>query len=145
MTTVTRDEFEEVKTLLLSAARYAESAQRRADALEANRELDRQDRLLQETRFDRRIEQMLSQLERSQIQQERTQMQIEALVANQASTQQKLDALTVRVQQISDRVDGFITESQRLLSGQADRINRLEGISERLEGILSYLVRKSDQ
>jgi hypothetical protein len=46
---------------------------------------------------------------------------------------------------MSDRVDAFVFEAQRLLTGQADRISKLEGISERLEGILAYLVRKEGQ
>jgi len=39
-------------------------------------------------------------------------------------------------------LQSFLFESQRLLGNQAERIQQLEGISERLEAILSYLVRK---
>lgn len=101
--TVTRDEFEEVKQLLGSAARYAESANRG--------------------------------LERLEVAQQRSQLQIDQLTA-------KIDQLTIKLDQPSDRVDSFIAESQRIMTGQTERIAQLEGISGRLEAILSYLVRQ---
>lgn len=46
----------------------------------------------------------------------------------QARTQAQLDSLSVKVDRMSDRVDTFVFEAQRLLTGQADRISKLEGI-----------------
>lgn len=103
MNNVTRDEFETVKELLASAARYAESAHRGLDRLE--------------------------------LAQDRTQLQ--------------LDRLSVRMEELAEaqkrteaRLETFIFESQRLMSGHADRLAKLEGISERLEALLAYVIRK---
>jgi uncharacterized protein (DUF3084 family) len=110
MSTVTRDEFETVKELLVSAARYAELA-------------------------NQKLAQVATQ------QQVNTQA-IGEISQQQNRTQQQLDQLSVRVTQLSERIDSFVFESQRLITGQAERVDRLEGISERLEAILAYLVRK---
>ncbi len=110
MSTVTRDEFETVKQLLASAARYAESA---------NQKLDR-----------------------VATQQEANTIAIANLGEAQKTTQAQLDQLSVRVTQLSERVDSFVFESQRLHNQHAEKIEQLQGISERLEAILAYLVRK---
>lgn len=103
MTTVTRDEFETVKELLFSAARYAESANQKLDQVAGK---------------------------------------VDQLAESQLRSQAQLDLLSVRVTQLSERIDSFVFESQRLFTGHGERITQLEGISERLEGILAYLVRK---
>jgi uncharacterized protein (DUF3084 family) len=109
-TSVTRDEFEQIKTLLASAARYAEAANAGLGRLEAA--------------------------------QQRSQFQIDQLTL-------RIDQLTLRVDQLLEaqrkteqRFEAFLFESQRLMTSHAERLNKLEGISERLEGILSYLVRQ---
>ncbi|NJN85565.1 MAG: hypothetical protein HC881_03650 [Leptolyngbyaceae cyanobacterium SL_7_1] len=103
MNNITRDEFETVKELLGSAARYAESAHRGLDRLE--------------------------------LAQQRSQLQIDQLTV-------KIDQLAEAQKKTEQRLESFIFESQRLLSGHAERITKLEGITERLEAILSYLVRR---
>lgn len=100
---VTQDEFETVKQLLGSAARYAESANRGLDRLE--------------------------------LAQQRTQLQLDQLAL-------KVDQLTEIQKKTEQRLDAFIAESQRLMTAHADRMNKLEGISERLEGLLAYVIRK---
>ncbi|MGI0484006.1 hypothetical protein ACN4EK_01145 [Pantanalinema rosaneae CENA516] len=127
MSTVTRDEFETVKELLLSAARYAESANRGLDRLETAQERS-------QLRIDRLIEV-----------QERTQAQLDHLEAAQNRTQAQLDALTLKVDAVSSRVDAFVAASQHYFAKHGESIEQLKGISERLEGILAYLVRKDQQ
>ena len=124
MTTVTRDEFETVKELLVSAARYAESANQKLDQVAEQQKVNTE---------------AIWQLQTAQ---DRTQSQLDQLSATQTQTQKQLDQLAVRVTQMSERVDSFVFESQRLFTGHGERITKLEGISERLEGILAYLVRK---
>lgn len=111
------DEFVTVKTLLASAASYAESANRGLDRLTLKRE-----------ESQRQIDQLRET-------QQTSQQQIDQLTA-------PLDALTVRVDRMSDRVDSFVFTAQHYFSQHSERINKLEGIAERLEGILSYLVRR---
>lgn len=127
MTTVTRDEFETVKELLVSAARYAESANQKLNQVAEQQQVNTQ------------------AIGQHQIAQNRTQSQIDQLSAVQSQTQQQLDLLSVRVTQLSERIDSFVFESQRLFTGHGERITKLEGISERLEGILAYLVRKQGE
>jgi len=50
--------------------------------------------------------------------------------------------LRLAQQTTEERLQSFLFESQRLLGNHAERIQQLEGISERLEAILSYLIRK---
>ena len=86
-------------------------------------------------RLGEKIDQSAAELKQAQ---DRTQQHLDELSQKQERTQQQLDTL-------GQRVDSFVFESQRLMLGHADRIQKLEGISERLEGILSYLVRKDGQ
>ncbi|MBD1911265.1 hypothetical protein [Leptolyngbya sp. FACHB-8] len=113
MASVTREEFETVKELLGSAARYAESANRG--------------------------------VERLQMAQENTQMQISLLAQSQRLTDQRLEALAAQAQKTEQRLESFISETQRLLTGQAERLAQLEVIADRLAGVLAYLTRKDDQ
>jgi uncharacterized protein (DUF3084 family) len=124
MSTVTRDEFETVKQLLASAARYAESANQKLDRVATQQETNTT---------------AIADLRETQ---ERTQQQLDQLSQKQDRTQTQLDQLSVRVTQMSERVDSFVFESQRLHSQHAEKIEQLKGISERLEAILAYLVRK---
>jgi TolA-binding protein len=110
MNNVTHDEFETVKELLGSAARYAESAHRGLNQLE--------------------------------LAQQRSQLQIDELATMQRQSQLKLDELAEAQKKTEQRLESFVFEVQRLMSGHAERISQLEGISGRLEAILSYIVRK---
>ena len=96
---VTRDEFEIVKELLASAARYAESANRGIEDL--------------------------------RLAQAQTEVQMQRLMLAQERTEQRLES--------------FIYEVQRLTTSHAERIDKLEGISERLVGVLAYLMRKDQR
>ena len=84
--TVTRDEFEDVKQLLASAARYAESANARLDRVAAQQELNTN------------VIALLGQ-------------KIDALTTAQQRTQQQLDALSGNV----DRLSGEISEMRVLM------------------------------
>ncbi|NJL55663.1 hypothetical protein HC928_11015 [bacterium] len=103
MTSVTRDEFETVKELLSSAARYAESANRGLDRLE--------------------------------LAQQRTQLQLDQLAM-------KLDQLVEAQKKTEQRLESFIFEAQRLMIKHSESIEQLKGMTERLDGVLAYLVRK---
>jgi hypothetical protein len=86
-----------------------------------------------------RIERAVEALLQSQV---HAQQQIDLLGAAQTRTQGQLDALSVRTTQMSERIDSFVSAVQFQQTLHIDRINQLEGISERLEGILSGLVRR---
>jgi hypothetical protein len=103
MSNITRDEFETVKDLLTSAARYAESAHRGLDRLE--------------------------------ITQQRSQLQIDQLTL-------KLDQLAEAQKKTEQRLESFIFESQRLIVKHSESIEQLKGMTERLDGVLAYLIRK---
>lgn len=90
--TVTRDEFEEVKSLLGAAARYGESTSRRLDQLA---------------------------------------VRVDQLAEAQRKTEQRLES--------------FMYETQRILTAHAETIQQLRGISDRLEALLSYVIRKQER
>jgi chromosome segregation ATPase len=115
MTTVNRDEFETVKELLASAARYAESANERIDHTQ------------------QQLDQLGVKIDALTTAQDRTQRQLDTLAANQInerderlSLKEDLEILfqTVRqtdrtVAQLTDKVDGLT--------------NSVVGLSEQLE------------
>jgi chromosome segregation ATPase len=124
------DEFETVKQLLASAARYAESANEKIDQLS-----DRQDRTQ-------------AQLDQLSNRQDRTQVQIDQLSNRQDRTQAQLDQLSSKVDdlttiqsQTESRLDEFIFQVQRLLTQNAERLIRVEGQADRLEALLLRLDR----
>ena len=117
MTNITRDEFETAKALLGSAARYAESAHRGLDRLE--------------------------------MAQQRSQLQIDQLTVKMDQLTVKIDQLTVKMDQLAEagkrtdqRLESFIFESQRLITRHSESIEQLKGMTERLDGVLAYLIRK---
>lgn len=143
--TVTRDEFEEVKSLLGSAARYAESANRGLDRLE----LAQQRSQLQLDQLGGKIGQLTIAQDRTQQQldqvteaQRKTDQQLDQLTEAQRKTEQQLDQLTEAQRKTEQRLESFIFESQRLMSGHAESIQQLKGISDRLEALLAYVIRK---
>jgi ABC-type transporter Mla subunit MlaD len=99
----------------------------------------------QQQTFQGQVSELGIQIEELATVQAHSQRQIDALINAQTRTQQQLDALTVRVQAVSDRVDSFVSASQHYFSQHGERLAKLEGIAERLEGILAYLVRKDDK
>lgn len=92
--------------------------------------------------FQGQVGELGIQIEELATVQAHSQRQLDALINAQSRTQQQLDALTVRVQAISDRIDSFVSASQHYFTQHGERIAKLEGIAERLEGILAYLVRR---
>lgn len=110
------DEFETVKQLLASAARYAESANEKLDRLS-----ERQDR--------------------TQVQLDQLTVRVDELTAAQTQTQTQLDQLTQKVDQLSSRVDEFVFQTSRVFAQQGERMIRVEGLTESLTGIVQGLDR----
>lgn len=138
---VTRDEFETVKDLLASAARYAESANRGVDRLQLNQERLQflVEQLLQtQQRTETRMEELATQARR-------TEERLEALATQSQKTETRLEELANQGKKTEARLDAFVAESQRLFSKQAEVSQRMEAISDRLEVILSYLVRGKER
>lgn len=145
---VARDEFETVKQLLASAASYAESANKQADRnavtiADNNQGIaelkDAQQRT--QTQIDANVQAIASNNQGIAELKEAQQANTQAIADNAAM----IDRLGEKQDRTQQQLDSFIFESQRLMLGHADRIQKLEGISERLEGILSYLVKKEGQ
>jgi predicted metal-dependent hydrolase len=86
--TVTRDEFEDVKQLLASAARYAESANARLDRVAAQQELNTN------------VIALLGQ-------------KIDALTTAQQRTQQQLDALTTEVSEMRVLMEASFQQAEQ--------------------------------
>lgn len=139
---VMRDEFETVKQLLESAATYAESANRQADRnANAISRLEMQGSEIKESQ--KKTDQNLQQLAENQ---KKTDQQLQQLAESQKKTDQQLQQLTQRtdqpLQQLSQRLDSFIFESQRIIADNKQKINRLDAIIDRYDGVLAYLMRK---
>jgi chromosome segregation ATPase len=117
------DEFETVKQLLASAARYAESANEGLDRL-----TERQDRTQVQ------LDQLGSKVDRLTTAQSQTQNQLDQLTS-------KVDELTVAQAQSQSRLDEFVFQAQRLFTQNAERLIRLEGQTERLEALVQRLDR----
>lgn len=117
------DEFETVKQLLASAARYASSANEGLDRL-----TERQDRT------QNQLDQLGSRVDRLTTAQSQTQNQLDQLTS-------KIDELTVAQAQSQSRLDEFVFQAQRLFTQNAERLIRLEGQTERLEALVQRLDR----
>jgi chromosome segregation ATPase len=66
---------------------------------------------------------------------------LDRLTERQDQTQRQLDQLAIKVDTLTDAQTSFITEVQRVFGGLGERVSRLEGIAERLEGVIQYLDR----
>ncbi len=138
------DEFETVKELLMSAARYAESANSGLDLL-----TERVDHLFDgQERTQAQLDQLTSRVDHLFDGQERTQAQLDQLTSRvdhlfdgQERTQAQLDQLTEKVDRLSDRVDSFVFEAGRLFAQNGERLTRAEGQSERLVAVVQMLER----
>ena len=117
------DEFSTVKELLISAARYASSANEGLEQLTV-----KVDRL---TESQGTIQTQLNQLSESQ---GTTQTQLNQLSESQETTQTQLN-------QLSERVDAFVFNAQRLFSQTGERMIIVEGQTERLVGVVQMLQR----
>ena len=125
---VTRDEFETVRQLLASAAAYAESASRQS-ALNTDA-IARFD--LQRTESQKRTDEKFQQLAESQ---KRTDEKFQQLAKSQERTDEVL-------KQLYQRIDSFIFESQQSVAESKQRINYLDKMIDRYDGVLAYLRRK---
>ncbi|WP_404785093.1 hypothetical protein [Altericista sp. CCNU0014] len=139
------DEFEVVKDLLVSAARYAESANQELDRVVGLIERLTESQAVSQAVLDERFRQVsetqtasqsaldaqLGQLSRSQAE---TDIQLKRMLEAQAATSAQLE-------QTSQRLDEFIFQAQRLLSRDAERLDNAEGRIERLEAIAQRLDR----
>lgn len=143
---VARNEFEEVKALLGSAARFAESANRQADrnALSIAR-LDSQIHELRQI-----ADQNVVAIQEMREVQAKTDQQLQLFINETKEihrhTEQQLQLSTHEIRetqkQTEARLQSFIAESQRLFTKHGQTINRLDAMIDRYDGVLAYLMRK---
>jgi chromosome segregation ATPase len=148
-------EFATIRQLLISAATYAESANRRIDELGIKQ--DRTQIMLDELGAKQdRTQIMLDELgakqDRSQImldelgaKQDRSQIILDELGIKQDHTQTQLDQLGIRVDQLSSRVDEFIFHTQRLFNKAGGEIEETKARTERLEALMLKLDRNYEE
>ncbi|MTJ33021.1 6-aminohexanoate hydrolase [Aphanizomenon sp. UHCC 0183] len=113
-------EFATIRQLLISAATYAESANRRIDELGTKQD---------------RTQIMLDELGTKQ---DRTQIMLDELGTKQDRTQTQLD-------QLSSRVDEFIFHTQRLFNKAGSEIEETKARTERLEALMLKLDRNYEE
>ena len=113
-------EFAAIRQLLISAATYAESANRRIDELGTKQD---------------RTQIMLDELGTKQ---DRTQIMLDELGTKQDRTQTQLD-------QLSSRVDEFIFHTQRLFNKAGGEIEETKARTERLEALMLKLDRNYEE
>jgi chromosome segregation ATPase len=134
-------EFATIRQLLISAATYAESANRRIDELGAKQ--DRTQIMLDELGAKQDRSQIM--LDELGAKQDRTQIMLDELGAKQDRTQTQLDRLGMRVDQLSSRVDEFIFHTQRLFNKAGGEIEETKARTERLEAIMLKLDRNYEE
>jgi len=141
-------EFATIRQLLISAATYAESANRRIDDLGIKQ--DRTQIMLDElgTKQDR-SQIMLDELG---IKQDRSQIMLDELGAKQDRSQIMLDELGIKqdhtqtqLDQLSSRVDEFIFHTQRLFNKAGGEIEETKARTERLEALMLKLDRNYEE
>jgi chromosome segregation ATPase len=138
------DELETAKRLLVSAARYAESANLGLEQLTVKvdnltaAQAQTQTQLLEHRAAQAQTQTQLDDLTAAQAQ---TQTQLDELTAAQTQTQAQLDQLTQKADQLSSRVDEFVFQATRLFAQQGERLIRVEGLTESLTGIVQRLDR----
>ena len=120
-------EFATIRQLLISAATYGESANRRIDELGTKQD---------------RTQIMLDELGAKQ---DRSQIMLDELGAKQDRTQTQLDQLGMRIDQLSSRVDEFIFHTQRLFNKAGGEIEETKARTERLEAIMLKLDRNYEE
>lgn len=113
------DEFETVKQLLASAARYAESANETGD------------------RNTRSIEQLSEKINQLNEAQQQTQTHLDLL-------SEKVDRLTNRVDRLAERVDEFVFQAQRLFTQLGEQQSRTEATVQTLVDSVTRLTRNSE-
>ncbi|MCG8361805.1 MAG: hypothetical protein MJA27_00570 [Pseudanabaenales cyanobacterium] len=145
MQAVRRDEFETVKQLLASAARYAESANQQseqnaiqiADNFRGIAELKQAQQ-----------ENLRGIAELKQAQQENLRGIAELKQAQQenvrgiAELKQAQQENAARMKQQGERIDEFVFQVNRLVSKQQQEISQLKALCDRYDGVLAYLLRQ---
>ena len=134
-------EFATIRQLLISAATYAESANRRIDELGTKQ--DRTQIMLDELGAKQDRSQIM--LDELGAKQDRSQIMLDELGAKQDRTQTQLDQLGMRVDQLSSRVDEFIFHTQRLFNKAGGEIEETKARTERLEAIMLKLDRNYEE
>ncbi|WP_254445322.1 hypothetical protein [Anabaena sp. UHCC 0204] len=104
-------EFATIRQLLISAATYAESANRRIDELG-----------IKQDRTQIMLDELGAKQDRTQIMLDELGMRVDDLGMKQDRTQTQLDQLGMRVDQLSSRVDEFIFHTQRLFNKAGSEI-----------------------
>lgn len=122
LTTVEND-LETVKALLMSAARYAESANRGFDRLTV------------------KVDDLTAIQDRTQAHLDQLGSRFDQLVESQTRTTAQLDQLTQKVDQLTDRVDNFVYHAQRLFTALGDRLVPIKGQTDRFEPVIKMLAR----
>ncbi|MBO1046489.1 MAG: 6-aminohexanoate hydrolase [Dolichospermum sp. DEX182a] len=134
-------EFATIRQLLISAATYAESANRRIDELGTKQ--DRTQIMLDELGAKQDRSQIM--LDELGAKQDRSQIMLDELGAKQDRTQTQLDQLGMRIDQLSSRVDEFIFHTQRLFNKAGGEIEETKARTERLEAIMLKLDRNYEE
>jgi chromosome segregation ATPase len=134
-------EFATIRQLLISAATYAESANRRIDELGTKQ--DRTQIMLDELGAKQDRSQIM--LDELGTKQDRSQIMLDELGAKQDRSQTQLDQLGMRVDQLSSRVDEFIFHTQRLFNKAGGEIEETKARTERLEAIMLKLDRNYEE
>lgn len=124
MQAVSRDEFETVKQLLASAARYAESA---------NRQSEQNATLIADNAEGIQALKLIQAENAALIKQNANAI---------AALENKLGELVDIQQKTEQRLEAFIFESQRLISSNKGTIDQLKALCDRYDGVLAYLMRK---
>ena len=128
MQAVRRDEFETVKQLLASAARYAESANQQSE----------QNAIQIADNFRGIAELKQAQQENVRGIAELKQENVRG-IAELKQTQQENAAW---MKQQGERIDEFVFQVNRLVSKQQQEISQLKALCDRYDGVLAYLLRK---
>lgn len=124
------NDLEAVKTLLFSAASYAESANRGLDRLTV-----KVDNLTAaQDRTQAQLDQLGSRFDQLGF-------RVDQLVESQTQTVARLDQLTQKVDQLTERVDNFVYHAQRLFTALGDRVIPVEGQVDRFEPVIKMLAR----
>ena len=131
MQAVRRDEFETVKQLLASAARYAESANQQSE----------QNAIQIADNFRGIAELKQAQQENLRGIAELKQAQQEN-VRGIAELKQAQQENAARMKQQGERIDEFVFQVNRLVSKQQQEISQLKALCDRYDGVLAYLLRQ---
>ena len=142
MQAVRRDEFETVKQLLASAARYAESANQQSEQ-NAIQIADNFRGIAELKQAQQENVRGIAELKQAQQENVRgiAELKQENVrgIAELKQTQQENAAW---MKQQGERIDEFVFQVNRLVSKQQQEISQLKALCDRYDGVLAYLLRK---